>query len=45
MKNIEILTMKPTHLGLSILQLSNMLMHEFSHDNLKPKYGLKIKLW
>ena len=35
---------KPTHLDLSMLELSKILMYEFSYDYVKPKYGEKIKL-
>ena len=35
---------KPVHLGLSILELSNILMYEFWYDCVKPKYGEKAKL-
>ena len=34
---------KPVHLGLSILELSKILMHEFWYDYVKPKYGEKVK--
>ena len=29
---------KPVHLGLSILELSTILMYEFWYDNVKSKY-------
>ena len=35
---------KPVNLGLSILELSKILMYEFWGDNVKPKYGKKAKL-
>ena len=35
---------KPVHLGLSILELSKILMYEFWYDYVKPKYGEKVKL-
>ena len=35
---------KPVHLGLSILELSKILMHEFWYDYVKPKYDKKTKL-
>ena len=35
---------KPVYLGLSILELSNILMCEFWYDYVKPKYGEKSKL-
>ena len=43
-KKTEILMNKPVHLGLSILELSKILMHEFWYDYVKPKYGEKAKL-
>ena len=35
---------KPVYLGLSILELSKILMCEFWYDYVKPKYGKKAKL-
>ena len=35
---------KPVHLGLSILELSEILMYKFWYDYVKPKYGEKAKL-
>ena len=35
---------KPVDLGLSILELSKMLMYEFWYDYVKPKYGEKATL-
>ena len=32
---------KPVYLGLSILELSKILMYEFWYDYVKPKYGKK----
>ena len=43
-KETEILMNKPVYLGLSIIELSKMLMYDFSHDYVKPKYGEKVKL-
>ena len=40
MKKTEILMNKPVHLGLSILELSKILMYDY----VKPKYGIKVKL-
>ena len=34
---------KPVYLGLSILELSKMLMYEFQYDYVKPKLGEKEK--
>ena len=43
MKKTEILMNTPVCLGLSILELSKILMHEFWYDYVKPKYsGKKI---
>ena len=36
---------KPVYLGLSILELSKILMYKFQHDYVKPKYGEKVKLF
>ena len=35
---------KPVFLGLSILELSKIVMDEFWYDYVKPKYGEKAKL-
>ena len=35
---------KPLYLGMSILDISKMLMYEFWYDHFKPKYGNKAKL-
>ena len=43
-KKTEILMNKPVYLGLSILELSKVLMYEIWYDYVKPKYGEKIKL-
>ena len=42
-KKIEILLNKSVSLGLSILELSKILMYEFSYDYVKPKYGKKAQ--
>ena len=44
MKKTEILTNKLAHLGLSIPELSKILMCEFWYDYVKPKYSEKVKL-
>ena len=44
MKKTEILMNKPVHPGLSILELSKILMYEFWYDYVKPKYSEKVKL-
>ena len=43
-KETEIHTNKPAYSGLSILELSKVLMYEIWYDYVKPKYGGKIKL-
>ena len=35
---------KPVYLGLSILELSKILMYKSLYDYVKPKYGKKAKL-
>ena len=35
---------KPIYLGLSILEISKILMYEFSYDYMKPKYDNNVKL-
>ena len=35
---------EPVYLGLSIIDLSKIVMHEFWYDYVKPKYGEKAKL-
>ena len=35
---------RPVYLGLSILELSKILMYEFWYGYVKPKYGEKAKL-
>ena len=35
---------KPVYLGLSVLELSKILMYEFWYDYVKPKYDEKTKL-
>ena len=44
MKKTKMLINKPVHLGLSIQELSKILMYEFWCDYVKPKYGEKVKL-
>ena len=44
MKKTEILMNKPVCLGLSILELSKILMYDFQDDYVKPKYSEKAKL-
>ena len=40
----QILMNKPVYLGLSILELSKIVMYEFWYDYVKPKHGEKAKL-
>ena len=35
---------KPTYLGLAILSFSKIKMYEYWYDEMKPKYGDRIKL-
>ena len=45
MKKTEKLMNKPVYIGLSILELSKIFMHEFWYHYVKPKYGEKSKLF
>ena len=44
MKKTWVKMIKPSHLGISILDISKTLMHEFWYDYIKPKYGDRAKL-
>ena len=45
MKKTHILMTKPVYLGLSILEISETVMYEFWYNYVKPKCGVKSKLW
>ena len=44
MKKSETLRNKPVHLGLSIIELGKILIHQFWYDHVKSKYGKKARL-
>ena len=44
MKKTKVKMNKPIHLGLSILEISKILMYEFWYDCMKPKYDNNVKL-
>ena len=44
MKKTKVKMNKPVYLGMSILDISKMLMYEFWYDYIKPKYKDKAKL-
>ena len=44
MKKTKVKMNKPIYLGLSILEITKILMYEFWYDYMKPKYGNKVKL-
>ena len=44
MKRMKVKMNKPIYLGLSILDISKILMYEFWYDYMKPKYGNDLKL-
>ena len=44
MKKTKIKMNKPIYLGLSILDISKILMYKFWYDYMKPKYGNNVKL-
>ena len=43
MEKTKVKMNKPIYLGLSILEISKILMYEFWYDYIKPKYGNKVK--
>ena len=43
-KKTRVKMVKPLHLGMSILDISEILMHEFWHNYINPKYGDIAKL-
>ena len=44
MKKVKVKMKKPMYLGLSILEISKIIMYEFWYDNVKKKYGDMVKL-
>ena len=44
MKKTKVKMNKPIYLGLSILEISKILMYKFWYDYMKPKYGDNVKL-
>ena len=44
MKRTKVKMNKPIYLGLSVLEISKILMYEFWYDYIKPKYGNNVKL-
>ena len=44
MKKVKVKMKKPIYLGLSILEISKIIMHEFWYDCVKKKYGDMVKL-
>ena len=44
MKKTKVKMNKPIYLGLSILEISKILMYEFWYDNMKPRYNNNVKL-
>ena len=44
MKKIKVKVNKPVYLGMSILDISKMLMYEYWYDYIKPKYQDNAKL-
>ena len=44
MKKVKVKMNKPTYLGLSILEISKIIMYEFWYDYMKKKYGDMVKL-
>ena len=44
MKKTKVKMNKPIYLGLSISEISEILLYEFWYDYMKPKYGDNVKL-
>ena len=44
MKKNKVKMNKPIYLGLSILEISKILMYEFRYDYMKPKYNDNVRL-
>ena len=44
MRKTKVKINKPVYLGLSILDISKILMYEFWYDYMKSKYGDNVKL-
>ena len=44
MRRTKVKMNKPIYLGLPILEISKILMHEFWYDHMKPKYDDNLKL-
>ena len=44
MKKTKVMINKPVYLGMSILDISKMLIYQFWYDNIKPKYWDRAKL-
>ena len=45
MKRTRMFMNKPVYLGLSILEISTIVMYEFWYDYMKEKYREKVKLY
>ena len=45
MRRTKVKMNKSIYLGLSILEISKLLMYEFCYDYMKPKYGDSVKLY
>ena len=45
MKETKVKMSKPIYLGLSILEISKILMYQFWYDYMKPKYNDNVRLW
>ena len=45
MKKMKIFINKSVYLGLSVLELTKIVMYAFWYDYIKPRYGKKAKLF
>jgi len=44
MKKVKIVLNRPTYVGLSILDISKLLMYDFHYNHMKANFGQNIKL-
>ena len=45
MRKNQIMMSQPVYLGLSILDISKTVMHEFPYDYVRPKFGENCVIW
>ena len=45
MRKSQIIMSQPVHLGLSILDISKTVIHEFPYDYVRPKFDENCVIW